>query len=383
MLGWSTIYDSLNPILFVFLLGTIAMSALLGVGLQSRLKWVATTAPPINYSKAPKRITVLIAVGFLAEFVYLKDVPFLSTIVFHSGYRYGAYPGIPVFSVLLVTFSLFYATYLIDLSSHSGGSRRRLLQAQFALIQLLFLMIMSRQAILLCVIMASFLWLSAARINGVRLRLSGAAAAVVLYGFGVLGNLRSGLFAYTDSSYIIQYSKVTNSYPDHMPGQFLWGYMYAVSPLGNLNALVSRVQPSFDSSSLILNLVPDFITKRFFPDFDPNTLVAVPYFNVSTGYAGAWKFYGSIGLWVTYGFLVGVCVVASRTARPMARVALAIACGMAMFMFYNNSLSYSGVSFALAYPVIGSLLRLPRAMYRDVANDFVRPTQRPEAHRDD
>jgi hypothetical protein len=382
MLGWSTIYDSLNPVLAVFLFATIAMSAVLGVLLQSRLGFAASITPQLDYSKAPKRITFLIVAGFLAEFAYLKDVPFFSNIVFHNGYDYGAYPGIPVFSVLLVTFSLFYATYLIDLFCQSGGRRKRSILIQFIVIQLMFLMIMSRQAILLSVIMASFLWLSAVKITGKRLRLAGAAAVAVMYGFGVLGNLRSGLFAFSDNSYIIRLSEVSESYPRQMPGQFLWTYMYTVSPIGNLNSLVAGVRPSFDFSALILNLAPDFVTKRYFPNFDPTTLVTVPYFNVSTGYAGAWKFYGSVGLWITYGALVFVCVVAARTARPMTRVSLAIACGIAVFMFFYNALSYSAVSFILIYPVIGSFFRVPRALYRADTNNAACPALRSVAQLD-
>lgn len=46
-LGWSTIYDPLNPVLLVFLSGTIAMSAALGVTLQPRL----SLDPPAKYSR--------------------------------------------------------------------------------------------------------------------------------------------------------------------------------------------------------------------------------------------------------------------------------------------------------------------------------------------
>jgi hypothetical protein len=111
------------------------MSAALGVALQPRLRWAASISPQLDYSKAPKSITILIVAGFLVEFAYVKDVPFLSNIIFHSGIEYGHYPGIPVFGVLLVTFSVFYATYLIDLSCQSGGRRRHLLLLQFAVIQ--------------------------------------------------------------------------------------------------------------------------------------------------------------------------------------------------------------------------------------------------------
>ena len=56
----------------------------------------------------------------------------------------------------------------------------------------------------------------------------------------------------------------------------------------------------------------------------------------------------------------------------MTRVSLAIASGMAAFMFYNNALSYSGVSFALVYPIVGSFLRIPRALYGGPPRDAAR-----------
>lgn len=135
--------------------------------------------------------------------------------------------------------------------------------------------------------------------------------------------------------------------------------MYVVSPLGNLNDLVDRLSPFGDWGYSIVNVLPDFISKRVAPGFDPTTPLTVPYFNVSTGWASAWKFNGYGGLWFTFLVLLAVLaagIVLVRTSLHL--VTWALLCGVTAFTFFTNALSYSGVSFALTHPILAR--RAPR-----------------------
>ncbi len=357
-LGWSALYAPLEPGLLFFFVATIVVSAVMGARLHPRLRALPPEGPPTETHKAPTWVTAVVVTGFLGQFAYLGHAPLIDNLILHTGYEYGDFPGIPGLTVLLVTFSIFYSTLLAYRASRAVGRRRVSLAVQFIAIQSMFMLLLSRQAILLCLIMAGFIFLSRTRLTGRRIIVAVVAALFVMYGFGGLGNLRSGS-GFSDSSYIIQFSMVTEDYPTGMPGQFLWSYMYAVSPLGNLNDLVGNVQPSYSYSDMLVNMFPDYLTKRLFPDFDPTTPLTVPYFNVSTGYAAAWKFNGYLALWVMYLSVMVIASWAPRLARPSwERATWAVSCGIVAFMFYNNALSYSGVSFALAFPVVGSLVRV-------------------------
>jgi len=360
-LGWSELYAPLEPGLLIFFTGTIVVSVVMGMRLQTRLRSLPPEGPAVEAHRAPKSVTMVIVAGFLGQFAYLGHAPLTDNLILHAGYEYGDFPGIPGLTVLLVTFSIFYSTLLAYRASRAVGRRRLSLAVQFIAIQSMFLLLLSRQAILLCLVMAAFLFLSRTRLTGRRVFVAAVAAVVVMYSFGGLGNLRSG-DGFNDSSYITQFSIVSASFPAAVPGQFLWSYMYIVSPLGNLNDLVGNVPPTYSYSDMVVNMFPDFITKRLFPDFDPTTPITVPYFNVSTGYSAAWKFNGYLALWATFIVLMVIASGAPRLVRPSwERATWAVACGIVVFMFYNNALSYSGVSLALAFPVLGSLVKVSAA----------------------
>lgn len=357
-LGWSQIYTPLDPGLLAFLVATIVASIIMGLRLQPRLRALPAEPFEPEMQNAPRRVTTMIVLGFLSQFFYLGDVPLVSNLILRTGYEYGEFPGVPGLTVLLVTFSIFYSTLLAYRAARAIGRRRLSLALQFLAIQLMFLLLLSRQAILLCLLIASFIFLSRARLTGKRMLVAAVATLVVMYAFGGLGNLRSG-FGFNDSSYITQFSLITDSYPSAIPNQYLWSYMYVVSPLGNLNDVVSNTTPNYNYSDMFVNMLPDFISKRLFPDFDGTTPLTVPYFNVSTGYASAWKFNGYLALGTMFAAVMVIASGAPRLTRSTwEHPTWAISCGVVAFMFYNNALSYSGVTLALAFPVIGSIIRI-------------------------
>lgn len=354
-LGWSAIYSPLKPGLLVFFCATIAISAVLGARLQGTLNAIQTGLVVPN-SRSSARLTALIVFGYMIQFVYVGQVPLVNNLVLHTGYKYGDFPGIPVFGVILVTLSIFHAAMLAYGWSRSSGRRWRSYAAQFLIVELMFILLLNRGAFMLCVFMAALIFLSNAKVTGRRLAGATVVALTVMFVFGCIGNLRFGL-PYSDNSYMLKISRVSDSYPTFIPDQFLWSYMYLVSPLGNLNGLVNTTLPTYDVGSTLVNLIPDFIVKRAFPSFDPSTSPAVNYFNASTGFASAWKFNGYAALWGTYAALVGVVLATIKIVKESWKTpVLAVSCGVVSFMFFTNALSYSGVSFALAFPVIGSLL---------------------------
>ena len=228
----------------------------------------------------------------------------------------------------------------------------------------MFLLLLSREAIVLCLIMAAFIFLSTTRLTAVRIVVAVVAALLVMYAFGGLGNLRSPGLGFNDSSYIIQLSEVTDRYPSALPGQFLWSYMYVVVPLGNLNHVVGTLTPLYSYSDMLVNMLPDFLSKRLFPSFDATTPLIVSYFNVSTGHAAAWKFNGYLALSAMYVSVLAIAGIAPSVTRPAwRRASWAVSCGVVVFMFFTNALSYSAVSFALAFPVLGTLLGAARRWF--------------------
>ena len=360
-LGWSRIYAPLNAGLLVFFVATIILSALLGIPFQRWLNSRPSADSRITSPRYAGALTAAVVLGFAADFVYEGHVPFVDALA-HTGFAYGDFKGIPVVHVLVVTASLFYAAALAHAWSRSTGRRRYILAAQILLIASLHVLMLSRQAVMLILFMWALMFLSSGRLSARRIAPTGAVALLTLYLFGGIGNMRYGL-SFWDNSYITEISKVSDAYPDVVPGQFLWAYIYVVSPLGNLNDLVGSLAPHHDWLGTVINVVPDFISKRLFPEFDPTTPLTVQYFNVSTGFASAWKFNGFVGLWATFGLMVVAVVTIALIVRgPLAQPTWAVLCGLVSFMFFNNAFSYSGLAFAVAYPFLATLVAKARSL---------------------
>jgi len=66
-LGWSNLYAPLKPGLLTFLIATILVAAFMGAGLQRRLRALPSEGPAAEAHKAPKWVTIVIVVGFLAS----------------------------------------------------------------------------------------------------------------------------------------------------------------------------------------------------------------------------------------------------------------------------------------------------------------------------
>ena len=354
-LSWSRIYAPLNGGLLAFFVATIVLSALIGLVLQ---RWLNSRPSRVSKLARPPLTRILTAVtvlGLVADFVYEGHVPLFDAVT-PGGFGYGDFKGIPVIHVLVVTFSLFYAAVLAHAWTRGTGRARHALLGQVLLIAALHLLMLSRQAVMFILLMLALLFLSSARLTVRRVVATCALALLAAYVFGGIGNMRYG-GSFFDNSYIAELAKASDSFPSWIPGQFLWAYIYLVSPLGNLNGVVTGLHPQDNWAGAVTNWVPDFLAKRLFPEFDPSTPLVVDYFNVSTGFAGASKFYGFAGLGLTFALLVAAVIGVVLLVRgPLDQPTWAILSGLVLFMFFNNAFSFSGLSFALAYPILISLL---------------------------
>jgi hypothetical protein len=379
--AWSALYAPLSPQLLAFLVCSIAFAALAGLILQNSLGEL----PPLHsISEGPVRVTwrttLLVLASFTMQFLLVGQVPFFDVVLNGATSDYGRFPQIAVLGVLLTTFSIFYTSLVAYRFVLSRGRARLAFGTQFAAIELMFLLLLNREAMVICLISASLIILSYSTKHSFRRTVLGCAIALLaMYVFGGMGNLREG-DSFFNNEHIVRLAHLTAHYPDWVPKQFVWAYMYVVSPLGNLNYAAKYQIPLNDFGSTIVNLVPDFATKRLFSTFDPQTPIVADYFNVSTGFSAAWKFNGFLGLWITFFALVALVIFAVKMSKgPWMRISLALSGAMVTFMFFHNTLTYSGVSFALAYPVFGTLMGVSASgRSRIVRNVSIRASAGPD-----
>lgn len=360
LLGWSELYPPLRPALLAFLIltffGFLAIARFWGkmrqiafIAIQTNERWAVT-------------ITVLIFIGWIAEFIYEGGVPLLK-ILFAQPYDYKKF-GIPSFHVVLVTFSSYYTLYLF----HGWLSCRRKQMLLLYAINLIAAVLIYSRAMLFFNLTGSLLIYLTFRpgISIRQLALIAATTLVLFYVFGVLGSLRVSRIAgqsYNNENFMLT-GRASQSFRESLvPKEFFWTYIYVSSPLANLQQninldpggpLTVRRVVSFVNAEIF----PDFVSKRTTDLFKLSVYIdsRIPGpFNVSTIFSRAYSYAGWTGIVIMAVFLAVFPIFFCWLVPPTSRFFVSgwcLLCTMYFFSVYDNTFRFTGLSFQLVYPVI-------------------------------
>ena len=351
---WTTLYGDLDASLLLFFLITILLSVVLGIFFGRMLKKVK-----IEYYrplKKTRRIIIWsIVIGFLLEFLYVRHIPIIDELT-HSSYTYMDFRGIPTFHVFLVTFAEFAAVYFFYCFCFETDRKEKrtflwLALIPFALITTLY----NRAALINIIFMCMLIKLSTLKKIKIRyIVFVVILALVVLFGFGVFGNIRSGA-KWNDSSYIITVAHIdVDKYPSFLPKEFIWAYVYLVSPLGNLNDQVINVVPNYRLDGILYYILPDALSKRIFPSVDTSFVLSQPLLTVCTGFAGIYKYGGMFGMLLMYACLGLLALLVARITLKRSdsfMVSIVLICCMTFLMFFDNIFNFTGFTFSLVYSI--------------------------------
>ena len=106
---------------------------------------------------------------------------------------------------------------------------------------------------------------------------SAAILGIVLYFFGVIGNIRQTQTK-TEKTYFLRIAGATDKFLESgVPQEFYWSYIYLISPIGNLQNIVDHKADVFDTKNIgfftATELLPDFISKRVSSIFDYDEII--------------------------------------------------------------------------------------------------------------
>lgn len=350
--NWSSLYGSLDANLFLFLILTSFISILFGIIYDSFIK---RSKHQYNYNnKRSLKVVIGILLGFLLDFIYAGFIPLISELT-NGELTYKDFEGIPTFHVLLVTFSLFYACYCFySFLFEKKKLYRKRNFLYFILICICLLTLYNRfvliSVVCVCVLLCVF---KSQKISKKLIILILFVGIIALYLFGILGNLRSGS-AWNNADYIKMIAHINNNYPSFVSDQFLWSYVYFISPLGNLNSYIINYNFTPDIYGFLTCLIPDFISKRLLPAYSQQITLVSPFLTVSTGFAGAYKFGGFIGMYILYFILSCVVLLFGKISQYRTNsfvMTTAFLDLIMIFMFFDNMLTFSGISFVLVYTI--------------------------------
>jgi hypothetical protein len=363
LFGWSELYPKLTPALLIFLVVTMIAN----VVCHKRFKRI-----PFQKLEAAKfpliSTTIFLFILWSAEFVYEGGVGIpLLKILLHRPYNYRLF-GIPSLHVFVVTFSSFFTVYLF----HLYLSKRTKLVLILYLLNLSAAVLIYSRAMLFFNITGSVViyLMSVKKIPWPRIAVMLATILIMLFLFGVLGSLRVAREAnepYNNENFM-NTGKATESFrKSFVPKEYFWTYIYVSSPLANLQYnITERPKPIVNMSSVfwttINEFLPDFITKRIHTlrGTGPAKEYRFAYsFNVSTVYSRSYSYSGWIGMILMAVFVLVFPWLFVRVLKPDSDFFItgwAILCTMYVFMSYDNTFRFTGLSLQLVYPIGFALL---------------------------
>lgn len=298
-LNWSAFSLPLDPSLLVFILLS-SIIASFSAFLMRKQKFNLDPLVSKTHNTIP--ITICIVIIYSVNFAYGESVPLL--------YQFGLLPhntlrSLPTIWPFAATFSIFYS-FLLFYYFYSSKKKRYLLE--FIAIISCNILYLSRSTVAFtfigCLLIVFLLkWRKVTKTRRIMFVISAIAFLfIVAYVFGALGNLRQG-YSINDSSYIENLG-LFHAYPSWIPKQFMWIYLYLVTPLANLNYNVIQNNHIFSPQGFISTIIPEFISNRFQTEFTSSIfsgpILIKSYFNARTTFAEAYYSLGILGCYLMF-----------------------------------------------------------------------------------
>lgn len=374
-LGWSRIYPPLSFLLIGFLSLTIVAHTYFGLRFQhlTSRKYndllLDSTTPPIV-------ITLLLYLLWTCEFLYEGGIP-LVKILLAQPYNYRLF-GIPGLHVLIVTFSSFYTIYLFHLYL---SRRNKIILILFLLNLFAAILIYSRAMFFFNLTSCALLFISTAtKIPKAVYIAAPPVVLLLLFVFGVLGTLRVSRESGEDydNKLFLKIGAATDLFNNTIiPKEYFWTYIYVTSPLANLQHNIntnSEYAPTVKNMIQMTNneILFDFISKRV------NKAAGITRkgektiqgpFNVSTVYSRCFSYSGWTGI-IVMAFVVLLipwCYIKLIPIEsPFFPASCAILSTMYLFLAYDNTIRFTGLSFQLVYPILLHHAALKSKWLRDI-----------------
>jgi hypothetical protein len=361
LFGYSELYPALSTPLLAFIFVSCVVFLIIGF-LLFKKKWTVRFTPIQSSSFYPVLITGGIFILWTAEFIYEGGVPIIKMIL-KEPYNYRMF-GIPSLHVFVVTFSSFYTVFLFHLFI---SSRKRIFFLLCVLNLIPALLIFNRGMFVLNLASCFFvLIISMKQIPRIVFIATPFILAALLYFFGVLGTIRVSREANTpyNNGHFLAIGQASQSFRSSIiPDEFFWSYIYISSPIANLQENINQQKSKPASMADFFHMMNDevlmdFISKRISPVFNlqPPSDFRIPGpFNVSTVFSRPFSYLGWLGILIMAIVLILIPLgytILVPTGSPFYLTGFAILCMMYLFLAFDNTIRFTGISFQLAYPII-------------------------------
>ncbi|MCF1282581.1 O-antigen polymerase [Acinetobacter pittii] len=300
------------------------------------------TIRPVEKNKVIYLLFFLIF-SLILEFLYHGLVP-LFLVVKGIDYDYTEF-GIPVFHVFLLS----YVTLLGTLYFYRFLIFKKKYYLLIFFFSLIFSLLIVNRGTLIFIIVSAMISYSSINLNISKVLKILATFFVVIFIFGLLGNLRMASSGYKDEDAIIKIGQASDSYlKTNLPPETFWAYLYMTSPYANLeNEVKQREFSNVYSWGIFLNyeILPDFISKR--TDFENSkSNLLTDELNVRTMYGGPINKMGFLGGVIIYFWYVFSIFLTTRLVKSEFFIPTVISLStLSCFLVFDNVLKFSGFVF--------------------------------------
>ena len=351
LLNWSNLCLPLDSKLVIFLIFIIISSLIIGIFFKKDLKYYKIKEEP----RDKNTIIIILVFLYLLTFLYNKNIP-LMLVVRGIAYNSGINNGIPHLNLLLSSASICYCIYLSYIFS---CFKRKKTFVKIMIIIAYFALMMQRQNLFICLIFLFYMIILSVRKN----KKSGnkffknilkifLVIFFVSYVFGIIGNARYGSkWDWNDSSMILKLGKINNKFPKILPEETVWTYIYAVTPLANLNYNIKYYEVTSDFSLYLKEFFPEYISNKLFTNYREDVNLITKSLNASTGYVRAYRYGGFSGMYLMYFvqmFLSVVLLTISKKTKTINFIPVSLILSyFLLFSFFENMFYYSISSYCI------------------------------------
>ncbi|MBE9663740.1 oligosaccharide repeat unit polymerase [Mucilaginibacter myungsuensis] len=356
-LGWSNLFPRISLSLFVFLFFFIVVFAVAGLFFDK----VPFTKPEL-LKIGNKRLLVINVILYSLNFLY-SGIPLV------NGTRDMDF-GVPTVIVLTTSLNCFVSIYFFYAFLNT---RKKILLLYILICFGLFILSFSRGNIIMSVVSMFFVWINITLPQLDLKKIVGivAGALIMLYVFGLAGNyrlineVRKGnpeADPTYNSELILNLGQASESFKDNVvPDEFFWGFLYATSPLSNLQYNINKYPSSLTISGLGFVFIDEFLfdslSKRINDILGRKRAVAdviVDDLAVTTTLTGSYNYAGWIGMvFLLFLFLLFPLIYSIVVSKnPVGILGISILCTIYFFSIFDNMLTTTGLSFQILYPII-------------------------------
>ena len=356
-LPYCELYPPLSLNLVIFFLFSFFLYGFVGYKVRNRTSFVII---PQENNYCLKIVVILCAV--LGDFAYCHSIPLYDLLRGNGGYK--DFSGIPFFHVIILFFVNFYTIFLFH---NYLIYKKKYILFGYVILLLINILYVNRGALILTILCSLILFLKKhTKINISLLVKLGLGGIIFFLIFGWIGNLR-GSHTREDNSYILRIGGASQEYIDsNLPYELYWGYLYAISPLGNLQNIINEKKSESEYSSfdcILDSFLPDFLSKRLkgLSTVDTKKYLVLEAINAPTMFYQVYYGLGWIGMFLMLLYSLGIYFLFARIVGCNSKYYLtgeSVITSTFILSVFNNMWYYTSLSIPLLIICISIINRV-------------------------